>query len=212
MSKKRILIVYYSFSSQTQLLIQRLVSGMNELEVNVEVERLQPVKTIHFPFSTWLSMIKVMVFSFFRWRVPTRPVDHLNGKKWDLVLLAGPTWSYSPSGPILYFLDTYGREIVSNTEVQPLISCRAYWRTHYWCLKTVLKQNGATVLSPIVYQHASVEPWRTIGLVLQIMGRMPRLESSWFRKHYPRYGHSKEQFRDAVERGRQVAATLLGNE
>ncbi len=205
---KRVLIVYYSFSGQTQLLIQKLVNGLEEEGVEVVLERLEPVVHITFPFLTWKKMADVMISSFFRRHVQIFPVDHLVDRKWDSVILAGPTWSYNPSGPMLDFLDRYGSKLLAGTTVIPFISCRSYWRVHYWGLKAILKNFGARVKSPIVYLHSSSEPWRTIGLFLQLVGRLPRLESSWFRKRYPRYGHSKEQYEDAIERGRELAIEL----
>lgn len=211
-SKKRVLIVYYSFSGQTQLLVQRIAAGLRECLLEVEIERLQPVQQIAFPFSSWLRMTQVMVLSFFRRRVPVQPVEHLAGRKWDMVVLAGPTWSYNPSGPMLAFLDRYGKSICSRTPVVPIISCRSYWRTHYLGLKWILNRLGAKVMPPVVYLHSANEPWRTIGLFLQLMGRLPRLESSWFRRRYQRYGHSREQYLDAVEQGRKIAGLLAQEE
>lgn len=207
--KKRVLIVYYSFSGQTQLLIQRVAAGLREHDLTVEIERLQPVRQIHFPFTSWGRMAQVMMLAFFRWRVPVQPLDHITGEKWDLVLLAGPTWSYNPSGPVLAFLDSYGKSVCGDTAVLPLISCRSYWRTHYWGLRLILKRMGAEVKPPIVFLHSTSEPWRTIGLFLQLMGRLPRRESSWFRRRYPRYGHNREQYQDAVEQGRKIARMLV---
>lgn len=211
-SKKRVLIVYYSFSGQTQLLVQRVAAGLRECAVEVEIERLQPIRQISFPFSSWLDMSRVMVLSFFRRRVPVHPVDHLTVKKWDLVVLAGPTWSYNPSGPMLSFLDRYGKAICGETLVVPVISCRSYWRTHYLGLKLILQGLGAKVATPVVFLHSANEPWRTIGLFLQLMGRLPRLESSWFRRRYQRYGHSREQYQEAVEQGRKIARLLVAGE
>jgi len=212
---KRVLIVYYSFSGQTQLLLQRMGTAMRDCGVEVEIERLQLVEPIQFPFTTWLEMSRVMLLSFCRWRVPVRPIDHIMNKAWDLVILAGPTWSYNPSGPMLYFLDRYGAQLCNGVRVLPLISCRSYWRTNYWGLSRILKRLGAEVMEPIVYLHSANEPWRTIGLFLQLVGKLPRLETSWFRKRYPRYGHSREQWQDAAEQGRKIARMLLdegGNE
>lgn len=207
--KKRVLIVYYSFSGQTQLMMQRLAAGMREYGLEVELERLQTTVQISFPFTSWLEMARVMALSFFRWRVPIRPVDRLEITALDLVVVAGPTWSYNPSGPVLAFLDQYGSRL-AKCRVLPFISCRSYWRTHYWALRRILRRYGAEVLPPIVYLHSAKEPWRTIGLFLQLMGRLPRLESSWFRLRYPRYGHSREQWQDALEEGRRIARQLLG--
>lgn len=209
MSKKRVLIVYYSFSGQTQLLIQRLVCGLEQSNHEVVTERLQPVDQLPFPFTSWAMMAKVMVYSFFRWRVPVNQVNDIVYEKWDLVIIAGPTWSYSPSGPVLAFLDKYGRDICEGTTIVPFISCRSYWRTHYWGLKFILNKLGGKVTRPIVYLHCSSEPWRTIGLFLQLMGKLPRLESSWFRRRYPRYGHSKEQCADALEQGKMMVNRLM---
>lgn len=209
--KKRVLIVYYSFSGQTQLLIQRISTGMREAGLDVDIERLVPLKQITFPFRSWPAMFRVMFLSFFRWRVPVRPVDHLLMERYDCVVLAGPTWSYNPSGPMLYFLDRYSRDVCGGIKVVPLISCRTYWRTHYKCLLGMLRKVDAEVAEPLVYLHSAKEPWRTIGLLLQLLGRLPRLETSWFRKRYPRYGHSKEQWRDAAEKGRSIARMLLMN-
>jgi multimeric flavodoxin WrbA len=153
-------------------------------------------------------MAKTMALSFVRRRVRIQPTCPLTDQKWDLILLAGPTWSYNPSGPVLDFLDRYGKAILKNTQVVPLISCRSYWRTHYWGLKRILQHNGATVLRPMVFLHSAAEPWRTMGLFLQLMGRLPRLESSWFRRRYPKYGHSREQYVDALEMGRRIARSL----
>jgi multimeric flavodoxin WrbA len=207
-SKKRVLIIYYSFSGQTQLLIQRVAAGIMEGDLEVSIERLHPVRQIPFPFLSWRSMSRVMILSFFRKRVKVQTNEALLDSKWDMILLAGPTWSYSPSGPVLDFLDRYGNTLCKGTTVLPLISCRSYWRTHYWCLKCILNRLGARVLSPMVFLHSSTEPWRTIGLFLQLMGRLPRRESSWFRRRYPRYGHSREQYADALEQGRNIARML----
>ena len=206
---KRVLIVYYSFSGQTQILLQRMSAAMRKCGIEVETERLQLVEPIQFPFATWFEMSKVMLLSFFRWRVPIRPIDNFSCQNRDMVILAGPTWSYNPSGPMLSFLDTYGEKLCGDTRVMPLISCRSYWRFHYWGICRILKKHGAEVMRPIVYLHSANEPWRTIGLFLQLVGRLPRLETSWFRKRYPRYGHSREQWQDAAEQGRRIAEMLL---
>jgi hypothetical protein len=72
-----------------------------------------------------------------------------------------------------------------------------------------LKRYGAQVAEPIVFLHPIPEPWRFIGLVLQLRGKMIRKENSWFRKHYPGYGHSKGQGDMAKKEGQRVAQRLL---
>jgi hypothetical protein len=75
-----------------------------------------------------------------------------------------------------------------------------------------MQKYRATPLAPIVFVHPIKEPWRFIGLVLQMRGKMIRKEKSWFRKHYPGFGHNKEQGEMALVEGRRVARTLLSTD
>lgn len=204
------LIVFYSFTQQTRLLIKQFVEGLGEQGIEVTLERLVPVAPYAFPFKTNFRLAKAMVESFFRCRMTIQPVNDLCFDHWDCIILAGPTWSYHPSGPMLDFLDRYGKQVCHGKTVIPFISCRSYWRLHYWTVKHRLQRQGAMPTPPIVFMHPIKEPWRFIGLVLQLRGKMVRKENSWFRKQYPAYGHSKIQGDEARDAGRQVALDLLG--
>lgn len=206
--KRKVLIVYYSFSSQTSRLIQQLSSGIEESGVSVYTERLEPAVKMDLPFRSTLSMVKTMVSSFSRMRVPVVQPTYPADMKWDLVILGGPTWSFFPSGPMLYYVDAFARLTVDGRRVVPLISCRTYWRMHYNCLKEMIEECGGTVSQPMVYKHSGTEPWKTIGLCLNMLGRLPRKEGSWFRTKYPRYGHAPEQYEEAFRKGQEIGAKL----
>lgn len=180
--------------------------------LDVSLERLEAVEPFGFPFKTNFRLARAMVMTFFLVRMKIRPVSSACFEKWDCIVLAGPTWSYHPSGPVLDFLDRYGTEVCGGKKVVPFISCRSYWRLHFWTLRRRLKKIGAGVLSPIVFLHPVKEPWRFIGLVLQLRGKMVRKENSWFRKHYPGYGHNREQGDEAKEKGIQLARQLIKKE
>ncbi len=211
MQKKRVLIVFYSFTQQTRLLLKKFVEGLEGEGIEVALERLKPVTPYGFPFKTNFRLAIAMIGTFFLRRMTIQPVNETCFKDWDCIVLAGPTWSYHPSGPMLDFLDRYGKQVCAGKMVIPFISCRSYWRLHYWTVKKRLQQYGARPAQPIVFEHASKEPWRFIGLVLQLRGKMIRKENSWFRKHYPAYGHSKTQGNEAKAAGRQVALGLLSD-
>jgi len=208
---KRVLIIYYSFTQQTKLQLKQLVAGLESCGIEVTQERLEPISPYDFPFRSGFRLALAMVETFFRKRMKIMPISPRCMGEWDSIILAGPTWSYHPSGPILDFLDRYGREVCAGRKVIPFISCRSYWRWHYRTLKTYLLGCGAIVEKPIVFIHPIREPWRLIGLVLQLRGKMIRREKSWFRKHYPGYGHNKEQGAEALQQGRQLAEKLLEN-
>lgn len=151
-----------------------------------------------------------MVETFFRKRMRILPISAQCTGPWDRIVLAGPTWSYHPSGPVLDFIDRFGRQVCGGKTIIPLISCRSYWRWHNRFLRERLQSIGAVVEEPIVFTHPIREPWRIIGLVLQLRGKMVRRENSWFRKHYPGYGHSKEQGIEAMQKGRETGEKLRG--
>lgn len=206
--KKKVLIIYYSFSQQTRLLVKSLAAGFQEGGVEVCFERLQPEESYPFPFKSNLSLAKAMIQTFFRRRLRIREPVESCFSDWDLVVLAGPTWSYQPSGPILDFFDRFGEKVCRGKRVFIVISCRSYWRLHYWLLKRKLKQYNCTEISPMIVEHPTPEPFRFIGLVLQLRGKMIRKENSWFRKHYPGYGHDKAQLEEAYAHGRRIAREI----
>ncbi|WP_228854229.1 flavodoxin family protein [Desulfomarina profundi] len=211
MRKKRVLIIYYSFTGQTKLLLNRIIEGLEGEGIEVTVQQLTPVSPYDFPFKSYYDLLKATIQTFFSLRSEIKPVEKTFSGCWSRIILAGPTWSYHPSGPVLDFLDRYGKELRDECVI-PLISCRAYWRIHHWELRRHLKKYGARMEPPIVFTHLIREPWRTIGLILQLRGKMVRRENSWFRKRYPGYGHNREQTFIALDLGKKLAQTILAEE
>ena len=148
-----------------------------------------------------------MVETFFRKRygLVTPEVEIAND--WDLIIIAGPTWSYNPSGPILSFLDNHGEKL-KGKKVKPFISCRGYWRSHFWQLRSILVKKGANVVAPLVFLHPGKEPWRTLGVFLKIAGKTPESDKSWLSRYYPRFGHTKEQVNHARKLGIKLASAI----
>lgn len=209
LDKKRVLIISYSFSSQTRNLLNGLVEGLEESGVEVSWEHLTPVTELRFPIGTVTATILMMVQTFFRKRYPVQPVDVRCFDHWELIILAGPTWSYNPSGPVLSLLDRDGKRLFAGKTVLPFISCRGYWRVHYYGLKELLKRCGAVVVAPIVFSHPTPEPWRTVGVFLKLAGKVPEAGSSWFRRFYPKYGHSRQQVKDCRQVGFELGRSII---
>ncbi len=209
MGKKRILIIYYSFSSQTRNLLQSFAKGLEEEGVEVVWQQLKPLKKLKFPLGSFLATMGMMVTSFFRKRMAIEPLEPVCFDNWQLIVLAGPTWSYSPSGPILSLFDT-DRRLFNHQLVLPFISCRAYWRMHYWVLLRLLKKSQAKSISPIVFTHPIGEPWSTIGVFLKLAGKVPESGKSWLKKFYPKYGHSRNQVEEAQCVGHLIGKQIIG--
>jgi hypothetical protein len=196
-NKQRVLIIFFSLSSQTRNLLQGLSKGLQEYDIDVEWQQLKTLAQLQFPLGSYISTVKMMLVTFFRKRMAIEQLHPNCFQKWDLIILAGPTWSYHPSSPVLSMLDRDGEKLFKNQNVLPFISCRGYWRMHHFGLRRLLQRNGAHVLKPVVFMHPIAEPWRTIGVFLKLAGKMPESGKNWFHRFYPKYGHSKRQVDDA---------------
>ncbi|MBU0729837.1 MAG: hypothetical protein KKA70_08850 [Proteobacteria bacterium] len=172
------------------------------------MEKIKPVVPAGFPLDGFFSTIKMMVSTFFRARVPIKPLSKDCCKHYDLIILAGPTWSYNPSGPVLSLIDRDGELLFGGKEIMPIISCRGYWRMHMWGLKKLLARCGAEITNHIVFSHPSPEPWRTLGVFLKIAGKNPE-RSGLIGKFYKRYGHSKAQMVEARRFGTMIGEVLM---
>ncbi|MBU0483012.1 MAG: hypothetical protein KKB30_00680 [Proteobacteria bacterium] len=206
----KVLFIYYSFSGQTNGLLNHLAIGLRQEGVEVVMEKLRPLKPLRFPVGNIPQTLIMMLTTFFRARTPLQPRSKLINKKYNLIILAGPTWSYNPSGPILSLMDQDGEALFRDQKILPVISCRGYWRMHWYGLRKKLFKCGGQVPNHIVFSHPSKEPWRTIGVFLKIAGKAPeRLRI--FGKFYQRYGHSKIQLEEAEKFGALIGQTLKEN-
>jgi len=205
----QILILYFSFSGQTGVLINRLSAGLKEQGVEVFFEKLKPIEHLRFPVAGILRTYIMMFSSFLRIRIPIQDLSNKCDREYDLIILAGPTWSYNPSGPVLSFLDRYGNEVLGGREVLPLISCRGYWKLHWRGLRKKLQSCGAHFSNVIAFSHPNPEPWRTIGVFLKVAGKNPE-RSGFLGKHYSRFGHSNDQMEEAWRFGVQIGEALKG--
>ena len=204
-----VLLIYYSFSGQTGVLINRLAAGLKDQGIEVCFEKLKPVKHLRFPVGSILRTYLMMLSTFFRKRVPIKELSAKCSREYDLIILAGPTWSYNPSGPVLSFLDRDGQDVLGGREVLPLISCRGYWKVHWWGLQKKFERCGAHCSNVMAFSHPSEEPWRTIGVFLKIAGRNPE-RTGFISKHYNRFGHSNAQMEEAYRFGMLIGNSLKG--
>ncbi|MCB2184138.1 MAG: hypothetical protein KQH63_19105 [Desulfobulbaceae bacterium] len=208
LTAKKVLLIYFSLSGQTSSLVAQVANGLRDTGISTTIERLRPVTPMQFPFKSVPSTVLMMLLTFFRKRIPIEPLSPKCQDSYDLIILAGPTWSYHPSGPVLSLLDRDGRDLLSGQTVIPLISCRGYWRMHWYGLCSLLKKHDASVVNSIIFTHPSKEPWRTIGVFLKLSGKSPE-KSKIIGKHYCKYGHVKEQQKEACRFGAEIGKALI---
>lgn len=206
-SSHKVLFLYFSFSSQTKNLLQSMAEGLEQEGVHVEWERISLLdRTIRFPVGSIVKTLWLMLETFFRKRFPIEPLSEQCFSDFDLIMLAGPTWSYNPSGPVLSLFDRDGDRLFSGRKVLPLISCRGYWRMHWFGLRRLLRKSNASIVNLIVFCHPCPEPWRTIGVFFKLAGKVP--ERMWFSRYYKKYGHSNSQLLEAERFGVMIGQAL----
>jgi len=205
---KRVLILFYTYSSQTRNLLNSLAKGLSEGGVEVRLEQLKPLTPPPFPVGSYFGALIMMMTAFLRRPVAVAPPDKRCFLNWDLVVCAGPTWSYHLSGPMVYFLREYSADLLAGKLVLPLISCRTYWRLHAWEMRRFVVKSGARVMPPLVFQHPSPGLWCAIGVFIKIAGKIPRGCRSLVQRHSPRYGHSPQQIGEARALGARLAEVL----
>lgn len=204
----RVLLLYFSFSGQSSSLAHHFALGLQKQGVEVVQERIQPLQPLHFPFRSILHTLKMMLCTFLRQRMAIEPLSSACFQPYDLMILAGPTWSYNPSGPVLSLLDRDGARLFADRKVLPLISCRRYWRLHFWTLRRMLRTCGAVVTNRLIVTHPTREPWVTLGVFFKLAGKNPE-RSKFLGKFYRKYGHSKRQLQNAELLGEKIGEALF---
>ncbi|MCK4839022.1 MAG: flavodoxin family protein [Desulfobulbaceae bacterium] len=207
---RRVLLLYYSFSGQTTGLLNNLSIGLKQEGVEVNFVKLRPIAPLRFPIGSIFATFRMMLATFFRLRITIKEPEACVWEDYDLIILAGPTWSYNPSGPILDLFDRFGPRLFKNKSVLPMISCRGYWRMHWHGLKGLLTKSGAKIPNRIIFSHPAPEPWRTLGVFLKIAGKAPE-RSKLIGRYYKRYGHSRQQLLAAEKMGVTIGSCLKHN-
>ena len=205
----RVLIIYYSLSGQSRALINLFAAGLRSQGVGTVIERIRTTDKIGFPFGSIIRTVKMMIITFFRARMPiVEPGEHCFAA-YDLIVLAGPTWSYNPSGPVLSLLDRYGKQLFTGKTVLPMISCRGYYRHHDFILRRRLRRYTDHIEPSLIFTHPIPEPWSSLGVFLKSIGKHPE-RLPLLGNRYRRYGHTIEQLHSAMAHGQRIGRKLTG--
>jgi len=207
---KRILILCYSFSGQTSAMVRRMAEVLEAAGNEIHRERIEPMRAMRFPVSGIPATMVMMVTTFLRFRIPIQPLSPRCHEDYDLIILAGPTWSYNPSGPVLSLMDRDGPRLFTSKTVLPFISCRGYWRLHWAGLRKMLQRCGAAVPNVMIFSHPNPEPWRTLGVFLKIAGKTPE-RAAFIGRRYKKFGHSREQIEEAGRFAGMIHEALVSN-
>lgn len=127
----RALIVYYSFTAQTERAAGELEKTCIDAGWEARTCRLDfAAGAPQFPLRPLLGRaVQLSLPSLLEQPVPVRFDESILDEAWDLVLIGSPTWLASPARPVSSFLKTpAARHLLSGTPFGVFVVCRGFWR------------------------------------------------------------------------------------
>lgn len=141
---KRILVVYWSQSGQTERVARAMVEPLEAAGHDVVHGRLRP--SIRYPFPwTVTRFLDVFPESVHLDPPAMEPLfPDQAPERFDLVIIVYQVWFLSPSPPVTGFLQSEeGRRILADTPVVTVTACRNMWLTAQEKVKAMLADAGA---------------------------------------------------------------------
>jgi len=140
---KKVLVVYWSQSGQTQRVARSLVAPLEEsAQVSVTHAQLRPESDYPFPW-TVTRFLDVFPESVHLDPPRIKPLD-LGDERFDLVIIVYQVWFLSPSPPVTAFLRSeQGKRILDGTPVVTVTACRNMWLKAQEKVKGLLKDAAA---------------------------------------------------------------------
>jgi flavodoxin len=127
----RALIVYYSFTHQTEraaTCLEKLFveEGWEARSVRLDFAAGAP----DFPLRPlWKQALRLSLPSVAERPVPVRFDESVLDEPWDLVVIGSPTWLASPAQPVSSFLQTPAAvHLLSGRPFGVFVVCRGFWR------------------------------------------------------------------------------------
>lgn len=127
----RALIVYYSFTAQTERAAVALEKTCIDAGWDARTCRLDFADGApEFPLQPLMGRaVELSLPSLLERPVPVRFDESILDERWDLVLIGSPTWLTSPARPVSSFLMTpAARHLLAGTPFGVFVVCRGFWR------------------------------------------------------------------------------------
>ena len=206
MTKKKILVVYYSQTRQLSEIVKSLTRPFKkDSTVEVEYEELQMKEPFPFPWNAdqfWDAFPESVLEVPFE----LEPTKFNADQAYDLVILAGQPWFLSPSIPINSFLHTEkAAKILKNTPVVTVMGARNMWLTAHEKVKKRLNDLQAHLCGNITL----VDKHSNLISLITIIGWLFKGKKEGFMNIFPRSGVDDEEIRGADKFGETILDHLL---
>jgi len=213
MSPRRILIIYYSQTGQTERVLRIVADALRAAPHEVEMRRLNPVKDFRFPWSP-LALLGLMVRTYAGAKLSVElealPPEVLTGR-YDLVIIGHQPWFLTPSVPVNAFLDGPASALLRDHKVVSVITCRKLWKRGYRIFERKVRARGAEVVDSLVVEDPAPQPMNMVTTVFHLLtGRT--LDHGPFKKIFPPVGIGEDGLRQARQFGERLSVRLAAGE
>lgn len=210
---KRILILYYSQTRQTESALQAIADACRADGHSVDMARITPLT--EFPFPWKRSVLLKLALKTYTGRdltVPLHPLPpDVTSGTYDLVIIGHQPWFLIPSAPVNSFLDSDASRILAGRKVVSVITCRQHYRLSLRVFERKVRARGGTVVDSFVLTDLSREPFNMITSVYYLLtGR--EFHGGPFRKWFAPFGIGEPGLRRAGTYGRELSTRLTAGQ
>ncbi len=209
--KPRVLILYYSFTNQTQRVAEAMGEVFRELDCEVDLCNIEFVDQryrIELPF-------RPVIRKLLSWLLPqvlgktgaVRVPEEILSGDYDLICLGSPTWWLNPAMPVVSFLNSPSASgLLAGKPFAVFAVCRKVWWNNVRRVKKLARQQGATFVDAAAYCFKGNQLQSSLSFI-SYMQNDSNLDRFWGVKIYE-FGIPAEGIASAKEFARQLATGL----
>jgi hypothetical protein len=213
MTPRRILILYYSQTGQTKMVLEVVRDELVKAQHRVDMVRLEPLEDFRFPWSPLALLglcLKTYAGANLSVALKDLPQDVVR-EPYDLVLVGYQPWFLTPSVPVRSFLDCAMSELLRGRNVVSVITARALWRRSYRVFAAKVASRGGRVVDSLVVQDPSRQPMNMVTTVFYLLtGRT--LDRGFFKRVFPPVGIGEGGLQQSRIFGEKLSARLATGE
>ena len=146
--KPRVLILYYSFTHQTQRVAEAMGEVFEELDCNVDLCNIEFVDE-HYRIQRPFKPVLIKLLGWFLPQVlgksgAVRIPDEIANGEYDLICIGSPTWWLNPAMPVSSFLKSSSAgPLLADTPLAVFAVCRKLWWNNVRRVKKLARKQGA---------------------------------------------------------------------
>lgn len=157
----RVLLVYYSYTGQTQKVLDAAAEVLRDRGCEVTVAPIEFVDPQYsepftrFPMrSVWPDMFSVFKAQGKGETGEIRTPDAVRDGRYDLVIFGSPTWWRTVSMPLRSFLQSPdAKALLDGTPYAVVTVCRRYWRENHEAVRELADKAGGRFVDSIHFEY-----------------------------------------------------------